>query len=147
MFFWISGGAGISLICEATVHKISDGPIFAAAIKHLNNSKGIRFGIDSIELSTELVILASVVTPTKLTRSFVLWTTLSVLVTGLHLSVGSTRAQKSFSRSLICYGIILSTTIFSECTLKFYSRLVQVPTIELTLTHDCSRNALKRFKN
>ena len=129
MFLWINGGADVFLICVSTVHKISDGPIFAAAIKHLNNSKNVRLGIDGIELSTGLVIFASVVTPTTLTTSFALWTALSVLVTTRHLSVGLTRAQKSFSHSLMSYGIILGTTIFSECALKFYSRLVQVPTI------------------
>ena len=112
MFFWINDGAGIFLLCITTVHKTSDGPIFAAAIKHLNNSKNVRLGIDGIELSTGLIIFASVVTPTTLTASFALWTALSVLVTTRHLSVGLTRAQKSFSHSLMSYGIILSTTIF-----------------------------------
>ena len=101
MFLWFNGGADVFLICDSTVHKISNGLIFAAAIKHLNNSKNVRLGIDGIELSTELVIFASAVTPTTLKTSLALWKSLSVLVTTLHLSVGLTRAQKSFSHSLM----------------------------------------------
>ena len=67
MCLWISGGAGVFLICVSTAHRFfSDGPIFAAAIKHLNNSKSFRLRIDSIELTRGLVIFASVVMPTTL---------------------------------------------------------------------------------
>ena len=100
MFLWIKGGADVFLICVSTVHKISNGLIFAAAMKHVNNSKNVRLGIDGIELSTELVIFASVVTPTTLKTSLALWKALSVLVTNVHLAVGLTRAKQSFSRSL-----------------------------------------------
>ena len=100
MFRWINGGACVSLIFVSTAYKISDGPIFAAAIKHLNNPKSVRLGIDSIELISGLVILASVVMRTTLKTSTALRTALSVLVTNVHLAVGLTRAKQSFSRSL-----------------------------------------------
>ena len=52
-----------------------------------------------------------------------------------------------FLRIIMPFGLLLSTTIFSSCTLKFFNGVVQVLIIELTLPHDCSRNASKRFSN
>ena len=107
-----SGIACVFLISVSAVHKIFVGPIIAAAIRHLKNSKSVCLGIGGIELASELVILDSVMMKTALAASFVLLAALSVFVRCFLLAVGLTRAKQSFSCSIMPHGVLVSTTIF-----------------------------------
>ena len=112
ILLWATGIASAFMICASAVYKLSDGPVTALAMKHLDIDQSGRRGIGGIELASGLTILGSVMMPTALMTSFALWAGLSTMVTKLLLAVGLTRAKQSFSQFLMTYGVLVTTTIF-----------------------------------
>ena len=80
MLLFAAGVASTFLICESAVHKISDGPIIAFAMKHLDISQCLRLGIVGIERASGFGSLTSVIMPTAQVTSFALWASLSTIV-------------------------------------------------------------------
>ena len=112
ILLWATGIASAFMICASAVYKLSDGPVTALAMKHLDIDQSGRRGIGGIELASGLTILGSVMMPTALMTSFALWAGLSAMVTNLLLAVGLARAKQPFSQFLMTYGVLVTTTIF-----------------------------------
>ena len=112
ILLWATGIASAFMICASAVYKLSDGPVTALAMEHLDIDQSGRHGIGGIELASGLTILGSVMMPTALMTSFALWAGLSAMVTNLLLAVGLTRAKQPFSQFLMTYGVLVTTTIF-----------------------------------
>ena len=112
ILLWATGIASAFMICASAVYKLSDGPVTALAMKHLDIDQSGRRGIGGIELASGLTILGSVMMPTALMTSFALWAGLSAMVTSLLLAVRLTRAKQPFSQFLMTYGVLVTTTIF-----------------------------------
>lgn len=112
ILLWATGIASAFMVCASAVYKLSDGPVTALAMEHLDIAQSGRRGIGGIELASGLTILGSVMMPTALMTSFALWAGLSAMVTSLLLAVGLTRAKQPFSKFLITYGVLATTTIF-----------------------------------
>jgi len=112
ILLWATGIARAFMICASAVYKLSDGPVTALAMEHLDIDQSGRHGIGGIELASGLTILGSVMMPTALMTSFALWAGLSAMVTNLLLAVGLTRAKQPFSQFLMTYGVLVTTTIF-----------------------------------
>ena len=112
ILLWATGIASAFMICASAVYKLSDGPVTALAMEHLDIDQSGRHGIGGIELASGLTILGSVMMPTALMTSFALWAGLSAMVTSLLLAVGLTRAKQPFLKFLITYGVLATTIIF-----------------------------------
>ena len=112
ILLWATGIASAFMICASAVYKLSDGPVTALAMKHLDIDQSGRRGIGGMELASGLTILGGVMIPTALMTSFALWAGLSAMVTNLLLAVGLTRAKQPFSQFLMTYEVLVTTTIF-----------------------------------
>ena len=112
ILLWATGIASAFMIFASAVYKLSDGPVTALAMEHLDIDQSGRHGIGGIELASGLTILGSVMMPTTLMTSFALWAGLSAMVTNLLLAVGLTRPKQPFSQFLMTYGVLVTTTIF-----------------------------------
>ena len=96
ILLWANGIASLFMICASAFYKLSDRPVTALAMEHLDINQSGSCGIGGIELASGLTILGSVMMPTALMTSFALWTGLSAMVTSLLLAVGLTRAKQPF---------------------------------------------------
>ena len=113
ILLWATGIASAFMICASAVYKLSDGPVTALAMEHLDIDQSGHHGIGGIELASGLTILGSVMMPTARMTSFALWAGLSAMVTSLLLAVGLTRVKQPFSKFLMIYWIPAPTTTFS----------------------------------